>query len=191
MVSSLNAYLVFLGLIAAERVVELALSRRNARIAFARGGRESGRTQFRWMAAFHGAFLASCAAEAVLLRRPFPGLLGAAALVGALGSQGLRYWAIATLGDRWNVRIIVVPGDPPITAGPYRFVRHPNYLAVVAEMVCLPLVHGCWLTAIFFSLGNIAVLRTRIRAEERALGQGYASAFADRPRFLPRLHRGG
>ncbi len=190
MVSSVHAYLVFLGLIAAERVVELALSRRNARIAFARGARESGRTHFRWMAAFHGAFLASCAAEVVLLRRPFPGILGAAALLGAIGSQGLRYWATLTLGDRWNVRILGVPGDRPGTNGPYRFIRHPNYVAVSAEMVCLPLVHGCWLTAIFFSLGNLALLRTRIRAEEKALGQAYASAFANRPRFLPRLHRG-
>jgi methyltransferase len=190
MVTSLPAYFVFLGLIALERGVELRLSRRNARIAFTRGGREYGQAHFRTMAVFHGAFLASCAAEVTLLHRPFPGVLGAIALFGALAAQALRYWAIATLGERWNVRIIVVSGEEPITAGPYRFIRHPNYAAVALEMACVPLVHGAWLTAILFSLGNAALLRTRIREEEKALGGHYAAAFADRPRFLPRFHRG-
>ena len=190
MVSSVNAYLVFLGLTAVERGVELALSRRNGRIAFSRGAREYGRAHFRFMAAFHSAFLVSCAAEVTLLHRPFPGLLGAGALVGAIAAQLLRYWAISTLGKRWNVRIIAVPGEGPITAGPYRFIRHPNYLAVATEIACVPLIHGCWLTAIFFSIGNAVLLRTRIRAEEEALGKAYAAAFGDRPRFLPRLHRG-
>ena len=117
-------------------------------------------------------------------------MLGAIALLGALGSQALRYWAIVTLGSRWNVKIIVVPGERPITDGPYRFIRHPNYVAVALEMVCVPLIHGCWLTAIVFSIANALVLQTRIRGEEKALGEGYAAAFSDRPRFLPRLHRG-
>ncbi len=190
MVSSVHGYFIFLGLLAAERGVELALSRRNARIAFARGAREYGRAQFRVMAAFHTAFLASCVLEVALLHRSFPGVLGAIALVGALGSQALRYWAISTLGERWNVRIIVVPGDEPITGGPYRFIRHPNYAAVALEIACVPLVHGAWLTAIAFSLANAAVLSKRIRAEEEALGGGYAAAFARRPRFFPRFHRG-
>ncbi len=190
MVSSVQAYLAFLGLLAVERGIELALSRRNSRLAFSRGAREHCRPHFRLMAAFHGAFLASCAAEVLLLRRPFPGALGAVALIGAIASQGLRYWAIATLGPRWNVKIIVVPGDEPVTAGPYRFIRHPNYLAVAVEMACVPLIHGCWLTALVFSLGNAVLLRIRIRAEEKALGDRYSTAFADRPRFLPRLHRG-
>jgi len=190
MVSSVNAYLIFLGLIAIERSIELAVSRRNARIALSRGGREYGGAHFRLMAAFHSTFLASCAAEVTLLHRSFPGLLGAVALLGAIAAQVLRYWAILTLGQRWNVRIIVVPGDDPVTAGPYRFIRHPNYLAVAMEMVCVPLVHGCWLTAILFSIGDAVLLRTRIRAEEQALGKRYAAAFSDLPRFVPRVHRG-
>jgi methyltransferase len=189
MVSSIQAYLAFLGLLASERGIELALSRRNSRLAFLRGGREHGQAHFRLMAAFHGVFLASCAAEALILHRSVPGALAAIALIGAIASQGLRYWAIATLGARWNVKIIVVPGDEPVTAGPYRFIRHPNYVAVAVEMVCVPLIHGCWLTAIVFSVGNALLLRTRIRAEEAALGDAYAIAFADRPRFLPRFHR--
>ena len=190
MVTSRAAYFAFLGLIVVERVVELFLSRRNARIAFSKGGREYGRSHFPAMAVFHAAFLASCAAEVALLRRPFPGAIGAVALLGALAAQALRYWAAATLGRRWNVRIIVVPGEQPVTHGPYRFVRHPNYAAIALEIICVPLVHGAWVTAVLFSLGNAMLLTTRIRAEEAAWGGVYAQAFADRPRFLPRFHRG-
>jgi methyltransferase len=178
-------YLGFLLLLAAERVLELRISRRNARAAFARGGVEVGRGHYRVMAALHTAFLLSCALEVVLLRRPFPGPPGALALVGVAASQALRYWAIATLGDRWNTRVIVVPREPPVTSGPYRWVRHPNYVSVIAEMALVPLVHGAWLTAIAFSIANAALLVVRIRAEERALGGAYAAAFAGRPRFIP------
>jgi methyltransferase len=180
-----GAYFAFLGLVAAERLVELAISGRNARAALARGGVEVGQGHFRVMSAFHSLFLVSCAAEVVLLDRPFPGAPGVAAFAGALAAQGLRYWAIATLGPRWNVRIIFVPGEPPVTSGPYRFVRHPNYVAVIAEMALLPLIHGAWLTALVFSAGNAALLYVRIRAEERALGSTYADTFAHRPRFIP------
>jgi methyltransferase len=182
--------LVFLSLLAGERLVELALARRNARAALQRGAFEVGRAHFRVMSAFHALFLVSCAAEAVLLHRPFPGALGFVALSGALAAQGLRYWTIAALGMRWNVRILVIPGLPPVTSGPFRFVRHPNYVAVILEMLCVPLIHGCWLTALVFSVGNAGLLWVRIRAEESALGSSYALAFAGKPRFLPRLRHG-
>jgi methyltransferase len=100
-------------------------------------------------------------------------------------AQGLRYWAIFTLGERWNVRILVLPNAAPVTRGPYRWVRHPNYVAVVMEILLVPLVHGAWLTAAAFTVANAVVLRIRIRAEEAALGPGYAAAFAGRPRFIP------
>ena len=168
-----------------ERIVELALSRRNAARAFARGGVELGQGHFRVMAVVHGLFLVACAAEVLLLRRPFPGAIGWIALAFALLAQALRYWAVLTLGPKWNARVIVVPGDPPVTAGPYRFVRHPNYVAVVLELLCLPLVHGAWLTAVAFSAANVALLAVRIRAEEAALGPAYAAAFERLPRFVP------
>jgi methyltransferase len=116
--------------------------------------------------------------------------VGWLALAVVLGAQALRYWAIATLGWRWNTRIVVVPGAAPVTGGPYRFVRHPNYVAVIAEMVALPLVHGAWLTALAFTLGNAWLLRVRIHAEERALGEHWEHAFAGRPRFVPGGHGG-
>lgn len=183
MVTSRALYLAFLLLLAAERLFEVALSRRNARRAFARGGRESGREHFPAMVALHTAFLVSCAVESAF--RPFPGALGWAALALAILAQGLRYWAVASLGERWNVRVIVIPGVPPVQRGPYRFVRHPNYTAVVVEMIAVPLVHGCWITALAFSALHVLVLRVRIRAEEAALGAAWESAFAGRPRFVP------
>ena len=183
MVTSRALYLGFLALLAAERVFELSLSRRNAARALARGGRESGRAHFALLAALHAGFLASCALESAV--RPFPGALGWNALGAALLAQALRYWAVVSLGDRWNVRVIVVPGEPPVQRGPYRFVRHPNYAAVVLEMAAVPLIHGCWWTAAVFSALHAVVLRVRIRAEEAALGATWKSAFSGRPRFLP------
>lgn len=183
------AYTAFVGALGLERLYELRLSRRNAASAFARGAIEHGRGHFRVMSALHTAFLASCVAEVWLLHRGFPGASGWLFLAGALLAQSLRYWAIGTLGDRWNVRVIVEPESEPVTRGPYRFVRHPNYLAVVLEILCVPLVHGAYLTAIFFSAANAVLLTVRIRAEERALGSRYASTFRDRPRFLPRVGR--
>ena len=190
MVTSVQLYLLLLAAVALERGAELILSARNARLARARGGVESGQGHYPVMAVFHGVFLAACALEVVLLRRPFPGVVGWIALAVAVGAQALRYWAIATLGWRWNTRIVVVPGAAPVTGGPYRLVRHPNYVAVIAEMLALPLVHGAWLTALIFSLGNAWLLRVRIRAEERALGAPWRDAFAGRPRFVPGGHGG-
>ena len=183
MVSARAAYLCFLALIGIERIFETALSRRHAARALARGGREYGRGHFPFMVALHAAFLASCAVESVWRR--FPRTAGWIALIAAAGAQGLRYWAVSSLGDRWNTRVIVVPGEPPVEKGPYRFLRHPNYLAVVVEVVAIPLVYGCWVTALVFSVANAAMLRVRIRVEESALGAPWERAFARRCRFLP------
>ncbi|MCK6593099.1 MAG: hypothetical protein L6Q76_36555 [Polyangiaceae bacterium] len=186
---SVKLYLAFLALLGLERLAELFLSRRNAARAFARGAVEVGQRHFRVMSIFHTAFLIACAAEVIAFSRPFPGALGFVCLGGALAAQALRYWAIASLGDRWNVRVIVIPGDPPVTRGPYRFLRHPNYLAVVLEMAFIPLIHGAYWTAILFSIGNAALLWVRIRAEEQALGEVYAKVFEKHARFIPGIPR--
>jgi methyltransferase len=187
MVISLPVYLAILGGVGAERILELIISARHARWAFARGARESGTGHYPAMAAFHTLFIFSCGAEAILFGRTFPGAVGWIALGGALLAQGLRYWAVATLGQHWNTRIIVLPDAAPVTSGPYRFVRHPNYLAVVIEMVCVPMIYGCWLTAVIFSAGNSLMLRVRIKAEESALGTSYQDSFSSLPRLIPRL----
>jgi methyltransferase len=187
MVTSLALYTALIALVGLERLVELYLSKRNAARAFARGAAEYGLGHYRVMAVFHTLFLVSCVAEPWLCGRAFPGALAWAALTGSLLAQALRYWAIATLGDRWNTRVIVLPNAPPVTGGPYRFVRHPNYLAVIVEIALLPLVHGAWVTALAFSLGNAALLWVRIRAEEAALGARYAAVFHQRRRFIPEV----
>src|SRR5262249_14860087 len=132
---------LYLGLLAAlglERLAELRRSARNAAWAFARGGIEVGRGHWRAMQLLHRAFLLGCGAEAVGPRRPFHPALGLPMLGLALAAQGLRHWAVASLGPRWNVRVIVVPGEPAVRRGPYRFLRHPNYLAVAIEGFAVP-----------------------------------------------------
>ena len=186
----MTGYRLLIALLVVERIFELALSLRNAARARACGAVEVGRGHFRLMAAVHALFLVACLVEPPLQGwHPLP-IVSQVALVGVATAQALRYWAVVTLGDRWNVRILVIPGAAPVTAGPYRFVRHPNYLAVAIELLCVPLVGGAWLTAVAFSLANAALLRTRIRQEEEALGAGWALSFADKPRFLPRRRRG-
>jgi methyltransferase len=190
MVTPLQAYLAFVALFAAERLVELVVSTRNARRALARGAVESGRGHYPAMVVFHAAFLAACAGEALLVRRPPPAaaLLAAGA---ALAAQGLRWWSVAALGERWSTRILVVPGATPVRRGPYRFLRHPNYVAVAVEMAALPLAYGSWRTALAATVANAALLAVRIPAEERALGPGWRVAFAETPRFVPRREETG
>lgn len=179
----LHAYLALLAAVAAERIAEVSVSVRNARRTLARGGQETGRGLYPFLVAFHAAFLVTLAAAA--LRDPRPPPLQYAPLIGVLLAQGLRWWAVASLGDRWNTRVIVVPGEPPVTRGPYAFLRHPNYLAVVLEVACLPLVWGLWGFALAFSAGNAILLAVRIREEEKALGPEWRSAFLGKGRFLP------
>jgi methyltransferase len=166
----LTLFVLVVAATAAERLVELVVSARHARWAFARGGVERGRGHFPAMVALHSGLLVACVVEVLVARRPFVPLLGWTALAVVLGSQALRWWCIATLGPRWNTRVIVVPGLPLVTRGPYRLLRHPNYVAVVAEGVALPLVHTAWVTALAFTaLNAVLLLRFRIPTEERAL----------------------
>ena len=169
MVTSETAYLVLIAATACERLVEMVLSKRNARWSFDQGGVEHGRGHFPFMVALHTAFLFGCALEVWALDRPFLPRLGWPALTLAIGCQGLRWWCIATLGRRWNTRVIVVPGLEPIRRGPYQWLAHPNYVAVVTEGLALPLVHTAWITAIAFTVLNAMLLRTRIRCENAAL----------------------
>jgi methyltransferase len=179
--------LVLLALVALERLRELVQSRRNSRALRAAGAREHGQRHLPWMVGLHVLFFVSCALESVLRRGRRVGLaLRAAGIAATLAAQALRLSAMRALGRRWSIRILVLPGAPPVTSGPYRHLRHPNYLAVLIEGVALPLAGGCWRTAIGFTAGNAIVLAARIRAEEHALGPAYAALFATRPRFVAR-----
>ena len=166
------AYAALIAVTAVERLAELVISRRNARWALARGGREYGLGHFPWMVALHSSLLIGCVAEVFLLDRPFLPVLGWPMLVIALLCQAGRYWVIASLGRQWNTRVIVVPGLGRVERGPYRYpwLRHPNYVIVVVEGIALPLVHSAWITAVVFTVLNaILLLRFRIPTEERAL----------------------
>ncbi|MFD8988794.1 isoprenylcysteine carboxyl methyltransferase family protein [Streptomyces goshikiensis] len=165
----LSLYLLLLGLVAAERIAELAVARRNARWSLARGAREYGRGHYPAMVALHTALLVGCAVEPWAAGRPFVPMLGWSALALAALAQDLRWWCITTLGPRWNTRVLVVPGLPLVAGGPYRLLRHPNYVAVVVEGAALPLVHSAWLTAAAFTALNAALLTVRIRCEDTAL----------------------
>jgi methyltransferase len=178
--------------VAVERLGELALSQRNRRRALARGAVESGQGHYAVMVVVHTLLLAAAPLEVWFLGRSFWPALGwpMLALVGL--TMALRYWAIATLGEHWNTRILVVPGVRAVSHGPYRFLRHPNYVAVTIEVAALPLVHSAWCSALLFSVANALLLAVRIAAEERALAahSAYQETLGERPRFLPRWRAG-
>ena len=167
--TGLTAFVVVVALVALERLAELVVSRRNAAWSFARGGVETGRGHYGVMVALHSGFLVAMLVEAFVRRPEVPPALAWSMLGLVLASQGLRWWCIVTLGPRWNTRVIVVPGLPPVRSGPYRWLAHPNYLAVVVEGLALPLVHGCWITAAAFTVLNAALLIVRLRVENTAL----------------------
>jgi methyltransferase len=169
-VAGVIAYAVLVLATGAERIVELVLSRRHAAVAFARGGVEYGRGHFPWLVALHTGLLVACLAEVFLGDRPFLPYLGWPMLALVLASQALRYWCVATLGQQWNTRVIVVPGAGAVRRGPYRWMHHPNYLAVVVEGIALPLVYTAWITAVVFTVLNaVLLLGIRIPTENRAL----------------------
>jgi methyltransferase len=168
-VSSATAYTVLIVLVGIERLAELVVSQRNLRWSRSRGGVETGAGHYPAMVALHSALLVGCLVEVWLADRPFVPALGWPMLAVVIAAQGLRWWCISTLGPQWNTRVVVVPGAGRISSGPYRYLRHPNYVAVVLEGIALPLVHTAWLTAVIFSLSNAALLRVRIRSEAGAL----------------------
>ncbi|GHB04220.1 MULTISPECIES: isoprenylcysteine carboxyl methyltransferase family protein [Streptomyces] len=157
--------------VAAERLAELAVARRNTRRSLDRGAVESGRGHYPAMVALHTGLLAGCIAETWATGRPFAPWYGWAMVAVVATAQGLRWWCVRTLGSRWNTRVVVVPGLPPVTGGPYRWLRHPNYVAVAAEGIALPLVHGAWLTAVVFTVLNAALMAVRVRCEDGALAR--------------------
>jgi methyltransferase len=161
-----TALIVAVGL---ERLAELVVSNRNAAWSLSRGGVETGQGHYPPMVVLHTGLLVGALAEVWLRRPEFSPGLGFTMLVLVVLSQALRWWCITTLGRRWNTRVIIVPGLPPVTGGPYRFLSHPNYVAVVVEGFALPLVHSAWITAVVFTVLNAALLTVRIRTENAAL----------------------
>lgn len=162
-------YLLLIAAVAVERGVELVVSKRNLAWSMQRGGTEFGFGHYPAMVVLHSAFLVGCVAEPLLLHRPFIPALGWPMFAIVVAAQALRWWCITTLGPQWNTRVIVVPNAPRVVGGPYRWIPHPNYVAVVIEGFALPLVHSAWVTAIAFTALNALLLRTRLRVENAAL----------------------
>jgi methyltransferase len=155
--------------IVVQRVSELRLAKRNLAWALEHGGRLIAEPHYWMFFVLHTGWLLAWPLEA-WLRGPSLVLLWPAWLGGFVLAEALRYWAIASLGKRWNTKIVVLDGEPLIRRGPYRFIAHPNYLAVALELVCVPMIFDAWLTALICSVLNAALLLgLRIPAEVAAV----------------------
>ena len=168
----MSAYILFtllIVIVAVERIIELVISKRNLTWSFAQGGIEFGRSHYKYVVAIHVFLLAGSLIEVWLARPTLNPTLSWIMFVLAVASQVLRWWCIATLGERWNTLVVIVPGMPVSRSGPYKWFKHPNYLAVVIEGFALPMVGFAWITALIFTIVNAGVLTVRLRSENAAL----------------------
>lgn len=175
----MTPYIVLILAVAVERLAELIVSKRNLAWARSRSGREYGHGHYPFMVVLHTVLLIACLVEAT--HRSFVPALGWPMLAVVVLAQVLRWWCITVLGPRWNTRIVVIPGLPLVEAGPYRWLRHPNYVAVVLEGIALPLVHTAWVTAVVFTVLNAGLLLVRISSENAAMAQ----ALSETPPPIP------
>jgi methyltransferase len=153
----------------ALRLVELRVASRNTAALRAAGAIEVGAAHYPVMVVLHAAFLGACAVEGLVVRPTVPAVVQVAAAAALIATIATRWWVIRTLGDRWTTRVLWVPGSRRIVTGPFRFVRHPNYLAVVVELLALPLLGGAWRTAVLFAVANGVLLLVRVRVEDDAM----------------------
>lgn len=163
------AFTILLVIVAIERIVELVISKRNLRWSFAQGGIEFGRSHYKYMVAIHVFLLGGSLVEVWLARPILIPTLSWIMFTLAVASQALRWWCISTLGKRWNTLVVIIPGKPVCKTGPYRWFKHPNYVAVVIEGFALPMVGLAWRTAVIFTVLNAVVLTARLRSENAAL----------------------
>jgi methyltransferase len=186
---SVILFLILLATVAALRLVELRISRQHQQHLVSHGASKVRDPRFHWMVALHTGVLIGAALEVIFLKRPFIPTLATVMFAIFLGANAVRWWVIRTLGEHWNVQVMDSTRLGVVTTGPFRFVRHPNYAAVFAEMLALPIIHTAWITALAGSLAHIAVLAQRLSTEERVLfaNPGYRAAMTGKPRFLPGL----
>jgi methyltransferase len=168
-VTGVVAFTVLVAVIGVQRIAELTVSKRNVRWSQQGGGIEYNSGHYPFMVVLHTGLLAGALLEVHLGHRQILPWLAWPMFGLVLVAQGVRWWCMRTLGPLWNTRIIVIPGLPRVVTGPYRWLRHPNYLAVAVEGFALPLVGSAWMTASVFTALNLPLLAVRIRAEEAAL----------------------
>jgi len=185
------AYLCLLVLVGIGRLAELGISRRNQRQLEKQGVRKIPEPHFRWMVLLHGSVLVCAGAEVLLLHRPLIPALAISMAVLFILSNLLRWWVIRTLAGHWNVEVMESSRVGVVSSGPYRWVRHPNYVAVVIEIFSLPMIHTAWITAIIGTLGDLEILRRRLSVEDGFLlsNPAYRQAMGGKPRFLPRVFK--
>lgn len=159
----MTALYLSVALVAMQRLTELVWARRNLERLRARGGIEYGAAHYPLIVVLHAAWLAAMVLFLPADAAPRPALLVLYVLL-----QPLRYWAIASLGEFWTTRVIVVPDAQPVRRGPYRYIRHPNYLVVALEIPLLPAAFGAWMVAAVFGVLNLALLAHRIGVERAA-----------------------
>ena len=164
-------YWLILAATIVERLIELVISKRNATWSFAHGGKEYGQAHYKWMVLLHTSFLVCCALEPLIYDRVVPDLVLELSIAVVAFTQTLRWWVITTLGSQWNTRVIIVPGYGRIRKGPFLYLNHPNYLAVILELAALPLIGGAWMTALVFTALNLWLLKERTHVENHALAQ--------------------
>lgn len=159
---------IFFAFLVSQRFVELLLAKRNEQIVKSKGALEFDRDGYKYIVGTHVAFFISLVLEKFLLQRELNKFWVVYLLI-FLIAQTLRYWAISSLGVNWNTKVLVVPGSERVSTGPYKYFKHPNYIAVIAEIAVIPLIFSCYITAILFSMINLILVRRRIEIEENAL----------------------
>ena len=184
---SVACFLALLAGVSVTRLVELKLSRRHRQQLARRNISQHSDPHYPWMVALHVAVLTLAAVEVVWLRRGFLPALAVPAAVLFVLAAALRWWAIGSLGAHWNTQVMDSASLGVVARGPFRWVRHPNYLGVFVEMAALPLIHSAWITALVAMAGNVWVLRNRLRVEEPMLEAHpqYRAAMVGKARFLP------
>lgn len=183
------AFLCLLAAVGAGRLIELGISKRNQKRMIERGVRIVPDFHFVWMVLWHGGVLSCAALEVLVLKRPFLSGLAAPMLAVFLFANLLRWWVIRTLAGHWNVQVMNSTSLGVVSDGPYRWIRHPNYLAVFVEVIALPLVHTAWLTACTAGLATILIVARRLAVEETVLlaSPAYREVMGSKPRFVPGL----
>ncbi|TSB45639.1 isoprenylcysteine carboxyl methyltransferase family protein [Alkalicoccobacillus porphyridii] len=176
---------LFIGLVIAQRLAEVVVAKSNERWMKERGAFEAGASHYPVMVALHSCFFVSLLVEVTVESLTWS-IWSVLPLVIFLLAQIIRVWALVSLGRYWNTKIIVLPDADPIQRGPYRWIRHPNYLVVVLEILFLPLIFQAYVTAILFSLFNVVMLMVRVKIEEEALDQDgrYQEKFHEVGRFM-------
>jgi len=189
MTPSVVFYLALLATVGIVRLFEVRLSSHNQKRMTDLGVQKIGEPHFRWMVLLHAGVLLSAALEVLLLHRPWIPPLAAGAGAAFMAANLLRWWVIRTLSGHWNVQVMASSDLGVVTGGPYKWVRHPNYLAVVLELLALPLIHTAWITAIWATLANTWILKRRISVEESVLMANpvYRVTMGSKRRFIPWL----